>query len=147
MRRFDKHIPIEKIIKRRRTAGDFKRFWRPGVPSVDSCLEDRVGHMTFCDPGDGLGKRDRRAFALEVKRRLLPRVQHVEFLLGLVEGAGVFRVHVEEIRAPVDGVPQKAGQIFCSVSSSILGSFLRPLFHPAKMWLTPSSFGLRSTGA
>jgi hypothetical protein len=39
--------------------------------SVGSELEDRVGHMTFCDPSDGLGKRERRAFALGVKRRLL----------------------------------------------------------------------------
>ena len=47
MRRFDKHIPIEKIIKRRRTAADFKRFWRPGrdnkaVPGVDGGL---FGHQ------------------------------------------------------------------------------------------------------
>jgi hypothetical protein len=167
MRRFDKHIPIEKIIKRRRTAADLSGFgdraclWlivahlgthrdSKAVPGVDggqgkhqrnqlrfvevrSCaLEDRVGHMTFCDPGDGLGKRERRAFALGVKRRLLPHVQHVEFLLGLAEGAGVFRMCVEAIRAPIDVVPQKAGQIFFSVSSSIPGSFLVPFSTPQK---------------
>ena len=61
---------------------------------VRSCaLEDRVGHMAFRDPGNGLGKRERRAFALGVKRRLLPCVEHVESLLGLAEGAGVFRMH------------------------------------------------------
>src|SRR6266436_7988118 len=43
-------------------------------------LEDRVGHMAFRDPGDGLGKRERRAFALGIKRRFLPRVQNEESL-------------------------------------------------------------------
>src|SRR5438105_49210 len=58
--------------------------------------------MAFRDPGDGLGKRECRAFALGVKRRLLPRVEHVESLLGLAEGAGVFRMHIEAIRTPID---------------------------------------------
>src|SRR5882724_12606179 len=70
---------------------------------VRSCaLEDRVGHMALRDPGDGVSKRERRAFALGVKRRLLPRVQHIESLLGLAEGAGVFRMHIEAIRTPID---------------------------------------------
>jgi len=56
---------------------------------VCSCaLEDRVGHMAFRDPGDGLGKRERRAFALGIKRRFLPRVQNEESLLGFAEGRG-----------------------------------------------------------
>src|SRR5258708_9597393 len=58
--------------------------------------------MAFRDPGDGIGKRERRAFALGVKRRLLPRVQHVESLLGLAEGAGVFRMQIEAIRTSID---------------------------------------------
>src|ERR1700730_8657130 len=47
MRRFDKHIPIEKIIKRRRTADDFKRFWRPGVLSLlaDAGYVPQVNHQ------------------------------------------------------------------------------------------------------
>src|SRR6476620_9794948 len=57
--------------------------------------------MAFRDPGDGLGKRERRAFALGVKRRLLQRVEHIESLLGLAEGAGVFRMHIEAIRTPI----------------------------------------------
>ena len=35
--------------------------------------------------------------ALGVKRRLLPRAQHVESLLGLAEGAGVFRMQIEAL--------------------------------------------------
>ena len=70
---------------------------------VRSCaLEDRVGHVAFRDSGDGLGKRERRAFALGVKGRLLPRVEHVESLLGLAEGAGIFRMQIEAIRTPID---------------------------------------------
>ena len=54
------------------------------IVEVRSCaLEDRVGHMALRDPGDGVSKRERRAFALGVRRRLLPRVEHVESLLGL----------------------------------------------------------------
>ena len=125
MRRFDKHIPILSGL------GDWARLLlilahlsahrdSEAVPGVDggqgkhqrneflfvevrSCaLEDCVGHMAFRDPGDGLGKRERRAFALGVKRRLLPRVQHVESLLGLAEGAGIFRMQIEAIRTPID---------------------------------------------
>jgi len=58
--------------------------------------------MAFRDSGDGVSKRERRAFALGVKGRLLPRVEHVESLLGLAEGAGLFRMQVETIRAPID---------------------------------------------
>jgi len=56
--------------------------------------------MTSRDPGDCVSKRERSAFALEVNRRLLPRVQHVESLLGLAQGVGVFRMQIEAIRTP-----------------------------------------------
>jgi len=46
--------------------------------------------MTSRDPGDCVSKRVRSAFALGVNPRLLPRVQHVESLLGLAQGAGIF---------------------------------------------------------
>src|SRR5437868_14800613 len=59
-------------------------------------------HLALRDPGDGVSKRERRAFALGVKRRLLPRVEHIESLLGLAEGAGVFRMQIEAIRTPID---------------------------------------------
>ena len=39
---------------------------------------------------------------LGVKRRLFPRAQHVESLVGLDEGAGVFRMQIEAIRTPID---------------------------------------------
>jgi len=39
---------------------------------------------------------------LGVKRRLFPRAQHVESLVGLAEGAGVFRMQIEAIRTPID---------------------------------------------
>jgi hypothetical protein len=69
---------------------------------VRSCeMEDSVGQMTFRDPCDGASERERRAFALGVEGRLLPRVEHVKSLLGLGESAGVFRMHVEAIRAPI----------------------------------------------
>src|SRR5437870_10044291 len=58
--------------------------------------------MALRDPGDGVSKLERRAFALGVKRRLLPRVEHIESLFGLAEGAGVFGMHIEAIRAPID---------------------------------------------
>jgi hypothetical protein len=48
--------------------------------------------MAFRDPGDGVSKHERRAFALGVIWRLLPRVEPIESLLGLGEGAGIFRM-------------------------------------------------------
>ena len=33
---------------------------------------------------------------------LLPHVEHIESLLDLAEGAGVFRMHIEVIRAPIE---------------------------------------------
>ena len=118
MRRFDKHIPILRGL------GEWARLRlilahlsahrdSEAVPGVDggqgkhqrneflfvevrSCaLEDRVGHMAFRDSGNGFGKRERRAFALGVKPRLLPRAQHVESQLGLAEGAGIFRMQID----------------------------------------------------
>lgn len=64
-------------------------------------LEDAVGHLTFRDPGDGVGERERRAFALGAKGRLLPRVGRKESLLGSAGGAGVFRMRFGTIRAPI----------------------------------------------
>jgi hypothetical protein len=88
--------------------------------------------MTFRDPGDGVSKRERRAFALGVKRRLLPRAQHVESLLGLAEGAGVFRMQIEATRTPIDLRGAHLHQVDQRFLQASVVDVMLDLIHPAE---------------
>src|SRR6266436_8517340 len=100
MRRFDKHIPILSCL------GDWARLRlilahlsahrdSEAVPGVDGGQGKNTSAISSCS-------LNALVRALGVKRRLLPRAQHVESLLGLAEGAGVFRMQIEAIRTPID---------------------------------------------
>jgi L-asparagine oxygenase len=65
-------------------------------------LEHFVRHMAISDARHGFRPRQRGAFALGVERRFAPRVQRVEPLLGLADGAQVFPMHVYAVRAAID---------------------------------------------
>src|ERR1700756_4552815 len=115
MRRFDKHIPILSGL------GDWARLRlilptsvciviarrfqalmvvRVNTNAISSC--SLKGARARSKTASGTWPSVSRAFALGVKRRLLPRVEHVESLLSLAQCAGVFRMHVEAVRAPID---------------------------------------------
>src|SRR5438067_1572631 len=61
-----------------------------------------VRHVRLRDESDRLDPREARAFAIRKERRLAPRVERIEPLLGLALRARVDRVHVDAERAAVD---------------------------------------------
>lgn len=63
---------------------------------------DVIGDVSFGNQGHSFDPGEGGAFSFGVKGRLAPGIQGIQALLGLAEGAGIFRMHVNAIGAAVD---------------------------------------------
>src|SRR6185437_11679857 len=65
-------------------------------------FEGLIRYVRFGNESERFSPREGGSFALGIKRRFAPGVEFVETLFGFAGGAGVFRMHVEAIRAAVN---------------------------------------------
>src|SRR5215470_10897580 len=112
--RVKRHIEAVPAIDRDNRERELRQFGLTELLAGD--VINRVRNLLIVKPSHSLGPRERGALAAAVKlRRLTPRTDHVQALLGLATGAQVLRMHIEAKRAAVklrDAIVDKVDQVW-----------------------------------
>src|SRR4029453_9363674 len=98
--RVERYVDSIPAIDCNNRQGELNQF---GLTELATCdIVDRIWNLLVFKPGPRRGPCQRSALAIAVKmRRLAPRADHVEALLGLPAGAQVLGMHVETICAAI----------------------------------------------